>query len=221
MKVDDSWKKIFEEEYRKDYYKKLMFMLKKEEQNNKIIYPKKEDWFNSFCVNIDKVKVIIIGQDPYHGENQANGFAFSVKKNIKVPPSLKNIYKEIEREFGCNMDYKNGDLLPWVEQGVLLLNSVLTVNKSSPGSHKNYGWERFTDEIIFRISHDFSEKVFMLWGAYAIEKKKIIDEKKNLILTSSHPSPFSFYKGFLGNNHFIEANKYLEKNNKEPISWVI
>lgn len=221
MKAHEDWKEFIGEELKKEYYLSLISFLKSEEKNGKVIYPSKEDWFNSLYISPKEIKVIIIGQDPYHGENQAHGYSFSVKNGIKQPPSLKNIFKEIENELSIKMSSKNGDLSPWVNQGVMLLNSVLTVEKSLPGSHRNRGWETFTDKIISIISENFSEKVFMLWGNYAIEKRKIINEKKHLVLTSPHPSPFSAYTGFLGNNHFVLANKYLQEKGNNPINWEI
>jgi len=215
------WNNFLNEEFNKDYYKKLNFFLENELDNGKIIYPKKENWLNALCVNPEKIKVIILGQDPYHGENQAHGFSFSVEKKISLPPSLKNIFKEISSEFNIEMSKKNGNLNPWVEQGVMLLNSVLTVEKGNPASHKNMGWEIFTDEVISFISKNFDKKVFLLWGNYAIQKKKLIDENKHLILTSPHPSPFSAHNGFFGNNHFKLVNEYLKNNNISIIDWQI
>lgn len=215
------WKDFLNNEFNKDYYKKIMFFLESELNKGKIIYPKKDNWLNALSVNPEKIKVIILGQDPYHGENQAHGFSFSVEKNVSLPPSLKNIFKEISIEFNIEMSKKNGNLTPWVEQGVMLLNSVLTVEKGNPASHKNIGWEKFTDEVIEFISTNFDKKVFLLWGNYAIQKKKIIDENKHLILTSPHPSPFSAHNGFFGNNHFKLVNDYLEKNNLSIIDWQI
>ncbi len=174
-KIDKSWHSFFEEELEKDYFKKLIVKINEELKAEKIIYPSFENIFKCFEYDIEKVSVIILGQDPYHGENQANGLAFSVNKNIKVPPSLKNIFKEIEAEFKIEMDYKNGDLTYLKEQGVLLLNSILTVEKSKPGSHKNIGWEVFTDNIIKYFSENFDKKIFILWGNFSISKTKIID----------------------------------------------
>lgn len=215
------WKTFLQEESVKDYFIKLKKTLNDMHINGKIIYPEKEDWLNFSLISPEETKIIILGQDPYHGENQAHGFSFSVKKDVKIPPSLKNIYKEIEQEFFIKMSSKNGNLMPWVDQGVMLLNSILTVEKSNPGSHKNIGWEIFTDTIIKKISSEFEQKIFMLWGAYAIKKASLIDQSKHLVLTSPHPSPFSAYTGFFGNNHFKMANDFLIKNNKKPIDWSI
>lgn len=219
--MHEDWKSILKEEFEKEYYKNILLFIKEEEENGKIIYPKKEKIFKSFEISPSKIKVIIIGQDPYHGENQANGLAFSVEIGQKIPPSLRNIYKEIEAEFGYEMSKKNGDLTCWFNQGVLLINTSLTVEKSKPGSHKDIGWSQFTDTIIKKISDNFDRKIFILWGSHAIKKQQIIDEKKHLILTSNHPSPFSAYRGFFGNNHFKKANNFLIENNQTPIDWSI
>jgi uracil-DNA glycosylase len=219
--MHEDWKSILKEEFEKEYYKNILLFIKEEEENGKIIYPKKEKIFKSLEIAPSKIKVIIIGQDPYHGENQANGLAFSVEIGQKIPPSLRNIYKEIEAEFGYKMSKKNGDLTCWFNQGVLLINTSLTVEKSKPGSHKDIGWSQFTDTIIKKISDNFDRKIFILWGSHAIKKQQIIDEKKHLILTSNHPSPFSAYRGFFGNNHFKKANNFLIENNQTPIDWFI
>lgn len=221
MKAHVDWKEYLEEEITKDYYKNLKNFLKNEINQGKIIYPKQENWFNALSISPKDIKVIILGQDPYHGENQAHGFSFSVEKNIKLPPSLKNIYLEIEKEFGYKMSTKNGNLIPWIDQGVLLLNSILTVEKNKPGSHKNQGWEIFTDKIISILSVNFEHKVFLLWGNFAINKEKLIDHNKHLILKSPHPSPFSAYNGFFGNNHFLITNQYLQQHLQKEINWII
>lgn len=219
--MNEKWEHLLEKEFKKDYYKEIKSFLKKEEEKGKIIFPKKDKVFRSLDLPPEKIKIIIIGQDPYHGENQANGLAFSVEKGMKIPPSLKNIYKEIELEFEINMSKKNGDLTPWFNQGVLLLNTILTVEKGNPGAHKDIGWNILTDEIIKIISNNFEQKIFILWGAHAIKKKSIIDQNKHMILTSNHPSPFSAYKGFFGNNHFKKANQFLLETNQKPIDWTI
>ncbi len=215
------WKDILKEEFNKDYYKNIELFLKKQEKESKIIFPKKENIFKTLTISPEETKIIIIGQDPYHGENQANGLAFSIEKGQKIPPSLRNIFKEIELEFGCKMSKKNGDLSPWLYQGVLLLNTILTVEKSIPGAHKDIGWDIFTDAIIKKISDNYDKKIFILWGAHASKKEQIINKNKHLILTSNHPSPFSAYRGFFGNNHFKKANDFLIKNNQKPINWII
>lgn len=217
MKAHTNWKPYLENEFKKEYFINLTHFLK-EELQSKTIYPPKEDWYNALSLAPENVKVVIIGQDPYHGPNQAHGLSFSVKPGVKLPPSLQNIYKEIEKEFDYSMS-NSGDLNAWLNQGVLLLNSVLTVQASNAGSHQKRGWETFTDEIIKILSNEYEHIVFMLWGNFAISKSSLINQNKHLILTSPHPSPFSVHKGFFGNNHFKKANEYLEKNGKKPIDW--
>lgn len=206
-------------EYNDDYFEELALFLLKEEQSGKVIFPPKEKVFNAFekC-SFENLKVVIIGQDPYHGIGQANGLAFSVSDGIKIPPSLRNIFKEINSDLGIPIPI-NGDLSTWAEKGVLLLNAVLTVEEGKPGSHQNKGWERFTDEIIKMISDEKSGIVFLLWGNYAKSKSDIIDEKKHLILTAAHPSPLSAYNGFFQCKHFSKTNKYLTIMEKTPIDW--
>lgn len=184
------------------------------------IFPPNNLIFNAFKhTPFDQVKVAIIGQDPYHGKNQAHGLAFSVQKGVKLPPSLKNIFKELQSEYP-NFKYPNhGDLSQWADQGVLLLNSTLTVESSDPGSHQNRGWEIFTDKVIQLLSEKRSGIIFLLWGKYAQAKAGLIDHNKHLILTAAHPSPFSAYHGFFGCNHFILTNEYLEKNGEKGIDW--
>ncbi len=221
MEIHKEWLSFFNNEKEKNYYKELQNFISNEINNNKIIFPEKKNWFNALSISPLEIDVIILGQDPYHGENEAHGYSFSVREGIKVPPSLRNIFKEIEQEFNIDMSKKNGNLTPWVKQGVMLLNTVLTVEKSKPRSHKNKGWEIFTDKIIEELSQNYSNKVFILWGNDAIEKKKIIDSNKHMILTSPHPSFFSAHKGFFGNNHFKFANDYLISKGKKPINWQI
>jgi uracil-DNA glycosylase len=221
MKAHTEWQEFLKEEINKDYYKNLVSFLNNEEKENKVIYPSKENIFNALSISPKDIKVVILGQDPYHGVNQAHGYSFSVKKGITLPPSLKNIYKEIENEFGYKMSKTNGDLTPWVNQGVMLLNSILTVRKGEASSHKNQGWEIFTDKIISSLASNYNNIVFMLWGAYAKGKTSLAKKNNNLILTSPHPSPFSVHSGFFGNNHFKLANEFLKANNKEEINWQI
>lgn len=221
MKAHNDWKQFLQQEINKPYYKELSNFLIGEENNNKKIYPEKKNWFNALSVSPEDIRVIIIGQDPYHGENQAHGYSFSVEKGVKIPPSLVNIYKEIESEFGCEMSKKNGNLTPWVEQGVMLLNAVLTVEKGLPASHKGKGWEIFTDKIISSLSENFENKVFLLWGAFAQGKQNLIDSKKHLVLKSAHPSPYSAANGFFGNNHFKKTNEYLKSKGLKEIDWQI
>jgi uracil-DNA glycosylase len=219
MKAHPDWENFIRPELEKPYYIELKNFLKKEMQT-KTIYPKTENWFNALSLSPDEVKVIIIGQDPYHGDNQAHGFSFSVQKGVAIPPSLVNIYKEIAREFNIEMSKKNGDLTPWVNQGVMLLNSILTVERNRAASHRGQGWETFTDKIIQTISDNFENKVFMLWGNYAIGKQNLIDKNRHLILTSAHPSPLA-RGAFDGNGHFLKANEYLKEHNMNPIDWQI
>jgi uracil-DNA glycosylase len=219
MKAHPDWENFIRPELEKPYYIELKNFLKKEMQT-KTIYPKTENWFNALSLSPDEVKVIIIGQDPYHGDNQAHGFSFSVQKGVAIPPSLVNIYKEIAREFNVEMSKKNGDLTPWVNQGVMLLNSILTVERNRAASHRGQGWETFTDKIIQTISDNFDNKVFMLWGNYAIGKQNLIDKNRHLILTSAHPSPLA-RGAFDGNGHFLKANEYLKEHNMNPIDWQI
>lgn len=214
------FKNIIEEESKKDYYKKLHeFMIN--EYNTKTIFPPKEKIFNALQTTpYDKVRVVIIGQDPYHGIGEAHGMCFSVNPGIKIPPSLMNIYKELNRDLGCKIP-NNGYLVKWANQGVLLLNSVLTVEKDKPASHQNKGWEIFTDRIIEELNKSQTPIVFLLWGNFAKQKARLITNKKHLILTSSHPSPFSVKYGFEGCSHFSKANKFLVSNNLTPIDWQI
>ncbi len=214
------FKNIIEEESKKDYYKKLHeFVIN--EYNTKTIFPPKEKIFNALQTTpYDKVKVVIIGQDPYHGIGEAHGMCFSVNPGIKIPPSLMNIYKELNRDLGCKIP-NNGYLVKWAKQGVLLLNSVLTVEKDKPASHQNKGWEIFTDRIIEELNKSQTPIVFLLWGNFAKQKARLITNKKHLILTSSHPSPFSVKYGFEGCSHFSKANKFLVSNNLTPIDWQI
>lgn len=214
------FKNIIEEEAKKDYYKKLHeFVIN--EYNTKTIFPPKEKIFYALQTTpYDKVKVVIIGQDPYHGVGEAHGMCFSVNPGIKIPPSLMNIYKELNRDLGCKIP-NNGYLVKWARQGVLLLNSVLTVEKDKPASHQNKGWEIFTDRIIEELNKSQTPIVFLLWGNFAKQKARLITNKKHLILTSSHPSPFSVKYGFEGCSHFSKANKFLASNNLTPIDWQI
>lgn len=211
------WKEILKEELESKIFIDLKIFLDKQ-YLNKNIYPEKENIFNAY-INPDDIKVVILGQDPYHNKEQAHGLSFSVKEGIKLPPSLVNIYKEIELEFNVKMNFSNGDLSYLVNQGVMLLNSCLTVEENKPGSHQNIGWQEFTDKTIQKLSLYKENLVFILWGAYAQKKEKLIDSNKHLILKSPHPSPFSAYSGFFNNQHFLKCNEYLEKNYIPPIYW--
>lgn len=198
----------------KHFYNKIM-----EEYDIKTIYPPKDYIFNALkLTNYENTKVVIVGQDPYHGENQAHGLSFSVQKGIKLPPSLQNIYKELETDLGIKPRL-DGDLTGWAKQGVLLLNAVLTVEKDKAGSHRNWGWELLTDYIIKVLNKKDSPIVFILWGNFAKEKAKLITNPKHFIIISPHPSPFSAYSGFFGSNPFSKTNNYLAKNNLTPIDW--
>ncbi len=216
--IENSWKLILEDEFQKNYFKNLRVFLINEGKRF-IIYPKKTNIFRAFLLTpFENVKIVIIGQDPYHGEGQANGLAFSVNNGIKPPPSLKNILKELYSDI-CVKNSDATDLEKWARQGVLLLNTILTVRKKLAGSHQKIGWERFTDEVIQRISSKKSGVIFFLWGNFAKKKEHLIDKKKHYVLKASHPSPLSAYNGFFGCKHFSKANKILENNNKKPINW--
>ena len=215
-----NFKEIIEEESKKEYFQELQSFVD-EEYKNKTVFPERKNIYASLeNTPFDKVKVVILGQDPYHGEGEAHGFAFSVKPGIKIPPSLKNIYKELNAEYDCYIP-NNGYLMKWAEQGVLLLNAVLTVEKDKPASHQGKGWETFTDRIIEEIDKKEEPVVFILWGNFAKSKKALLKNKKHLVLESPHPSPFSARHGFFGNNHFKLANEYLSKNGINPIDWQI
>lgn len=215
-----SFNDLLEEEKQKEYYKELIDFIDKEYES-KIIFPPREKIFEAFRLTpFEKAKVVIIGQDPYHGEGEAHGLAFSVNNGIKIPPSLKNIYKEINSEYGYEIP-NTGYLIKWAKQGVLMLNTVLTVEKDKPASHKAKGWEVFTDRVIEELNNSDYPLVFMLWGNYAKTKAQLINNPKHLILESAHPSPFSARNGFFGNNHFKLANDFLLKNGIEQIDWKI
>lgn len=218
VKIENSWKKVLQTEFDKPYFEELVNRVKAE-YKTKTIFPKGSLIFNAFNLcPFDKVKVVILGQDPYHGIGQAHGLAFSVPEGIALPPSLQNIYKEIESDLNIKVE-KNGDLTRWAKQGVLLLNSTLTVEQHRAASHQNFGWEIFTDNVINILSKEKEHLVFILWGSFAIKKSSLIDKAKHLVLTSVHPSPLSAYRGFLGNKHFSQTNSYLSANNMEPINW--
>lgn len=218
--ISSNWKEMLFSEFQKPYFQKLMEFLENERKNDKVIFPPEEKIFSTLnnC-SFEDIKVIIIGQDPYINEKQANGMSFSVEKGVTVPPSLKNIYKEIKNEYSDFEIPNHGDLTNWVKQGVLLLNTVLTVEKGKSNSHQKKGWEAFTNFIIRKISSEKENVVFILWGRNAQEKNKIISQDKHLVLESPHPSPFSANNGFFGNNHFRLCNEYLQENNKKPIIW--
>lgn len=218
VKIAPSWKLKLENEFSKGYFSELVDFVKSEYAQYKV-YPKGKEIFNAFehC-DFDNLKVVIIGQDPYHGVGQANGLCFSVNDGVKMPPSLINIFKEIKDDVGKDFP-RTGNLERWARQGVLLLNATLTVRAQSPGSHQNKGWEEFTDAVIKTISEEKSGVVFLLWGSYAQRKGEIIDASKHKVLTSAHPSPFAANRGFFGNRHFSKANDYLVSQGKAPIDW--
>lgn len=218
FKITKNWYELLKPELTSQQFKNLQDFLT-EEYNTKKIYPTPENVFNALnLVKYNDVKVVIIGQDPYHQPGQAHGLSFSVQNGIKLPPSLVNIYKEIEDEIG-KKSCTNGDLTAWAKQGVLLLNSVLTVRDSQPNSHKNMGWEKITSRVVELLSKREKPVVFLLWGANAIAIGKNIDRSKHLVLTCAHPSPLSAYNGFFGCNHFVKANEFLIKNNETQIEW--
>lgn len=221
VKLNNDWDELLKNEFQKEYYLKIREFLKRE-YSNQTIYPDKHDIFNALKTTARKdIKVVILGQDPYHNPGQAHGMSFSVKPGIAPPPSLLNMYKEIEQEFGYKMPSDYGYLISWAEQGVLLLNTVLTVRENKPQSHKDCGWETFTDKIISLINEKEEPVVFLLWGSNAKSKKALITNPRHLVLESVHPSPLSAYRGFLGCNHFKKANEFLAKNNIPEIDWKI
>lgn len=218
--LKNDWNELLKDEFSKDYYLSLREFLKNE-YTTKIIYPDKYDIFNALHYTSYKdLKVVILGQDPYHGPNQAHGLSFSVSPGVKIPPSLLNIYKELNSDLGCYIP-NNGYLKKWADQGVLLLNTSLTVRAGEANSHKNKGWEIFTDKIISLINEKTDPVVFLLWGNNAINKKKLITNKQHLILSSAHPSPLSASRGFFGSKPFSKINKFLVSVNKPPIDWQI
>jgi uracil-DNA glycosylase len=218
INISTSWRKILKEEFKKDYFLKLMAFVQ-DANKTTLVYPKATDTFNAFnTCSFEDIRVVIIGQDPYHGAGQAHGLCFSVNEGIALPPSLKNIFKEIQSDIGIAPP-KSGNLQRWAEQGILMLNATLTVEANTPGSHQKKGWEEFTDAVIQKLSDEKESIVFILWGAYAQKKGKIIDSQKHLILQSAHPSPFSAYNGFFGNKHFSKTNTYLKSIGAKEIEW--
>lgn len=218
--ISNDWLPALKDEFSKDYYKKL-FSFVKEEYSTHVIYPPSDDIFNALHLTpLKDVKILILGQDPYFNEKQAHGLCFSVQPGVDIPPSLKNIYAELETDLGCKIP-NNGYLTKWAEQGVLLLNTVLTVRAHQPNSHQGKGWENFTDAIIQKVNQQDRPIVYMLWGKPAQSKMKMLNNPKHLILTAPHPSPLSAYRGFFGCKHFSQANEFLKKNGIEPIDWQI
>ena len=217
--VDISWKPFLEDEFKKKYMEEIKTFLIKCSKNNEVIYPHPIDIFRSLeLTTFDNVKVVILGQDPYHGQNQAHGLAFSVQENVPKPPSLKNIFKEISEDLKIEKR-SSGDLTNWAKQGVLLLNTCLTVSPGRPGSHSHLGWQEFTDSVIKAV--DTKDRVvFILWGSYARKKKELLSNNKNLILEAPHPSPLSAHRGFFGCKHFSKTNQFLHKHEIKDIDWI-
>lgn len=222
IQLEDSWLRILKSEFDKEYMKNLKHFLLQQKQLNKVIYPHSSEIFNAFNLTpFDKVKVVILGQDPYHGFGQAHGLSFSVKEHMKLPPSLQNIYKELIDDIDGFQMPRHGNLSKWAEQGVLLLNATLTVEAGKAGSHQKQGWEEFTDAAIKAVSDQKENVVFILWGRFAQQKSILIDAAKHFIIKSAHPSPFSAYNGFFGSKPFSKTNEYLQKHNQQAIDWQI
>ncbi|WP_276495661.1 uracil-DNA glycosylase [Pontibacter litorisediminis] len=218
VKIEESWQKVLQDEFEKPYFKELVSFVKDEYATQKV-YPAGNQIFSAFeMCPFDKVEVVILGQDPYHGPNQAHGLAFSVNEKVRTPPSLLNIFKEIKSDLGKDLP-PNGNLERWAQQGVLLLNATLTVRAGNAGSHQRKGWEEFTDAVVQKVNELKENVVFMLWGAYAQKKGAFIDERRHLVLKAAHPSPFAADRGFFGSRHFSKANAYLAKHGKKPIDW--
>ena len=219
--LDPSWRDHLKGEFDQSYMQDLSDFLIQEAAQNKVIFPDNDEIFAAFNhTAFDKVKVVILGQDPYHGTDQAHGLSFSVKKGVRIPPSLRNIYKEIQRDLDI-LPPSHGCLTSWADQGVLLLNSALTVEQGKAASHQKKGWETFTDAATKALSHHRENIVYLLWGSHAIKKGAKLDDRNNLVLTSVHPSPLSAHRGFIGNRHFSLTNDYLIKTGQAPINWVI
>ena len=218
--ISNDWLPALKDEFKKDYYKEL-FAFVKDEYSKRVVYPPSDDIFNALHLTpLNEVKVLILGQDPYFNERQAHGLCFSVQPGVDIPPSLQNIYAELQSDLGCYIP-NNGYLTKWAKQGVLLLNTVLTVRAHEPNSHQGRGWEKFTDAIIEKVNEQDRPIVYMLWGRPAQNKMKMLNNPKHLILTAPHPSPLSAYRGFFGCKHFSQANDFLQKNGIAPIDWQI
>ena len=221
VKLNSAWLAHLESEFGQDYMQSLRQFLRNEKSRGKQIFPPGEQIFNALNTTpLDSVKVVILGQDPYHGPGQAHGLCFSVLPGVAVPPSLKNIFKELKADLGVPIP-SHGNLQSWAEQGVLLLNAVLTVEKAMAASHQGKGWEQFTDRVVEVVNQSKEQVVFLLWGSYAQKKGLIIDRKRHNVLQSTHPSPLSAYRGFLGCQHFSQVNQYLEKTGQQPIDWTL
>jgi len=218
--IEESWKRELKKEFEEPYFKSLGAFVRAEYEAGPV-YPGPKEIFRAFeLAPFGAVKVVILGQDPYHGAGQANGLSFAVNEGVRNPPSLANIFKEIESEFGSPMRNRSGDLTRWAAQGVLLLNATLTVRAKAPGSHQEEGWEQFTDAAVKALSDNREHLVFMLWGKYARQKGSQIDRLRHLVLESAHPSPYSAASGFFGNGHFVKANEYLRAHGQTPIDWL-
>lgn len=221
LSENSSWMKLLRDYHQINGLKRLQNILNQKNKGGEVIFPPQNLILNALeLTDFDQIKVIIIGQDPYHGVGEANGLAFSVNPGVKIPPSLKNIFKEIEDEFECE-PIQTGDLTPWAKQGVFLLNTILSVEKDKPLSHQGIGWQAFTSYCVAKISEKHDKVIFLLWGNNAMQMSQFIDETKHVILTSVHPSPLAAHKGFFGNNHFKKTNKILRKMGKEPIDWTL
>lgn len=221
-KIEQSWNEELGNEFEKPYFSDIKNFILDEKRKGKVIYPKSDEIFNAFNLTpFHNVKIVVLGQDPYHGEGQAHGLSFSVPKGIKPPPSLVNIYKELRNEYPDFKIPNHGNLEQWAKQGVLMLNAILTVNANDAGSHRKAGWEYFTNAVIKRISDRKENIVFLLWGRFAQEKELLIDSNKHLILKAAHPSPFSAHNGFFGCGHFKKANEYLTSKGIETIIWQV
>jgi uracil-DNA glycosylase len=219
VKIEPGWKEVLKQEFTKPYFLQVVTFLRTEKMAGKIIYPPGSFIFNAFNTTpFEQVKVVLLGQDPYHGPGQAHGLSFSVQNGVPPPPSLVNIYKELHADIGVPIP-NHGNLTHWAQQGVLLLNASLTVRANEPMSHSKIGWAEFTDSVIKKISQQKEHVVFLLWGKFAQEKQVLIDETKHLVLKAAHPSPFSAFNGFFGCRHFSKTNEYLMKNGIDPIDW--
>lgn len=221
IKIEPGWKQVLIEEFGKPYMATLRDFLSQQMRAKKVIYPRAAEIFSAFNETpLDRVKVVILGQDPYHGVGQAHGLCFSVRPGVDIPPSLQNIFKELKSDLGLEVP-NHGFLHSWAEQGVLLLNATLTVEAGRAGSHQKKGWEEFTDRVVNILNREKNNLVFLLWGSYAQKKGAVIDRKRHLVLEAPHPSPLSAHRGFLGCRHFSKANEYLKAHGKTPINWAL
>ncbi len=219
IKITSSWKEKLIDEFTKPYMVKLKEFLRSRYDAKKVIYPPANDWFAALNLTpFENVKVVIMGQDPYHGPGQAEGLCFSVKTGLRFPPSLLNIFKELQSDLGCELP-KSGSLVPWAKEGVLLLNSVLTVEDGQANAHEGKGWEQFTDQVIAKLNEEREHIVFILWGSYAQKKASFVDKKKHHVMMSPHPSPLSAHRGFFGTKPFSKTNSYLKSHGIAPVNW--